>query len=48
MNFFYGLIGKETAETEVPGKKSRRCQVGTISPTDMPDGSGQQLRVDIP
>ena len=22
-----------------------RCQVGTINPTDMPDGSGQQLRV---
>ena len=21
------------------------CQVGTIYPTDMPDGSGQQLRV---
>ena len=27
-----------------PGENSR-CQVGTINLTDMPDGSGQQLRV---
>ena len=28
----------------MPGENPR-CQVGTINPTDMPDGSGQQLRV---
>ena len=28
----------------MPGEKPR-CQVGTIIPADMPDGSGQQLRV---
>ena len=31
-------------ETRVPGENPH-CQVGTINPTDMPDGSGQQLRV---
>ena len=28
----------------MPGENPR-CQIGTIDPTDMPDGSGQQLRV---
>ena len=28
----------------MPGEYPR-CQVGTINPPDMPDGSGQQLRV---
>ena len=28
----------------MPGE-TPRCQVGTICPTDMPDGSGQRLRV---
>ena len=27
----------------MPGENPR-CQVGTINPTDMPDGSGQQTK----
>ena len=31
-------------DTGVPGG-NLRCQAGTTNPTDMPNGSGQQLRV---
>ena len=27
------------------GEPPHHCEVGTINPTDMPDGGGQQLRV---
>ena len=40
--FFSWFLNGE--ETGVPGENPR-CQVGTINPTDMPDGSGQQLTV---
>ena len=38
------MVFKLAEETGVPGENPR-CQVGTINPTDMPDGSGQQLTV---